>query len=337
MRNPTNISTHHFQSFILSTLFIAALPISSALAFDCKAASTKAEKAICADSNALSADSDLGKAYETLRSTLDAGQRGELGKAQSRWLKTRDSNCDTKGDEESPKCLADESIKRAKFLMGVPESGPGGTGKLVPFFQIEKGEPGRTDVDVEVFKFANPATPAEKAFNDDIEKLISDIAQPDKGDTSQDYSFSANTTLTYVSPRLISAQTATSTFNGGAHPMNQSTSSNIDVAAGSEATFANMLDKKAAQQVFDSCAKQVLKQKKVVEGADADLSTEAIKNLNETVASVSGDLALWNFYADKAVITYDQDVVGAHAEGVFDCTIPYTQLRRLVKPGFPLP
>ena len=337
MRRPNFTYTRHHRSFFLIATLIVAFPSLPAFAFDCKLAASLSEKAICADPKALAADADLGKAYEALRATLDAGQRGELGKAQSRWLKTRDANCAEKTGNELSVCLEGESKKRAKFLAGVPESGPGGKGKLVPFFQVEKGGAGRTDVDVEVFKFANPSTPAEKVFNADIEKLIGDFAQPDKGDTSDSYSFYADTTLTYVSPRLISAQTVTSTFNGGPHPMIQSTSSNIDVAAGGEATFANMLDKKAAQEVFDSCAKQVLKQKKETEGADADLSADAIKNLNETVASVSSDLALWSFYADKAVITYDQDVVGAHGEGAFDCTIPYTQLRPLVKPGFPLP
>ena len=31
------------------------------------------------------------------------------------------------------------------------------------------------------------------------------------------------------------------------------------------------------------------------------------------------------------MITYDSDVLGAHAEGVFDCTIPYSQLRPIVQ------
>ena len=329
MRGSIVTNTHLCQHFLLFFTLIAVLPATPAFALDCKVAATKSEKAICADPAALAADASLGKVYETLRAAVSPEQRTELGKSQSRWIVARDFHCADKTGHGLSTCLADESKTRADFLKG--------NGKLVPFFQIEKGSTERTDIEVQVFKFPNPTTDAEKTFNAEVEKQISDIAQPDKGDTTSEYTFSALMSINSVSPRLISAQTVTSTFLGGAHPNTQSANINIDAATGKITSFTDMLDTKSAQGIFKSCAKQVLRQKKENQGKDADVSAAAIKTLDETVASVSTDLALWSFFEDKAVITYDSDVLGAHVEGVFDCTIPYAQLRPIVKTGFPLP
>ena len=282
----TKIVSH--RSLFLVVAAVSVVSAFPAFALNCTIATTKSEKAICADPAALAADASMGKAYETFRAAVSPEQRIELGKSQSSWIAERDFHCSDKTAHRLSTCLADESKKRANFLKG--------DGKLVPFFQIEKGTTERTDVDVQVFKFANPATQAEKTFNAEVEKQISDIAQPDKDDTSSQYVFSALMTLNAVSPRLISAHTVTSTFLGGAHPNTQSASINIDVATGRIASFTDMLDVKAAQGIFKSCASQVLQQKKKSQGKDADVSAAAIKTLDETVASVSTDLALWSFF-----------------------------------------
>ena len=337
MRGTTILNTHHSRLFFLSVALVAAYPVMSTFAFDCKLAATKAEKAICADPAAIAADAALGAAYTSLRGSLVPAQRSELAEAQSRWLPERDASCGDKSGTEFSACLADQSRTRMKVLMGAPVAGPGSSGKLVPFFRFEKGGPGKTDIDVEVFKFTNPTTAAEKTFNADVEKLISDIPQPDKGDKAEDFSFSTLMTLSYVSTRLISAQTVTSTFVGGAHPMIEILNINIDAAKGKPATFANLLDKKPAKDIFKLCAAQVLRQKKESQGADADVSADALQALEQTITDVSGDLALWSFNADNAVVTYSADMVASHAEGVFDCTIPYADLRKLARSSFPLP
>ena len=119
--------------------------------------------------------------------------------------------------------------------------------------------------------------------------------------------------------------------------MTEITNINIDGATGSEAKFANLLDKKPAKNIFKLCVAQVLQQKKENQGADTDVSADALQALEQTITDVSGDLALWSFNADNAVITYSADVVASHAEGVFECTIPYVTLRKLAKTSFPLP
>jgi hypothetical protein len=279
----------------------------------------------------------MARAFEALRGAADAKQRIEIVKAQVRWIAERDSACGDKSGAALGACLADQSRQRTSFLNGAPEAGPGAPGKLTPYFRIEKGGKGRTDVDIEVFKFVSPSSAAERAFNAAVEKLTSDVPQPDKDEPASDFSYSVTMTIAYASPKLISANAVTSTYLGGAHPNNSSDNINLDVAAARETTFDNLIDKAAAQKIFSLCAKQVEDQKREAEGADADLGADVLKSLRETVVSVTGDLKLWSFGADKATIGYDADVVGAHTEGVFDCTIPYSTLRPLAKPGFPLP
>ena len=112
---------------------------------------------------------------------------------------------------------------------------------------------------------------------------------------------------------------------------------NINVKKGAVAKFKDFLSSDAVTKLSVSCSKQVLQQKKESQGADVNLGDETLKKLYEDIARVSSDLALWTFTTDKAQIQFDQYVVGAYSEGAFSCDIPYTELRPLVKKGFPLP
>jgi hypothetical protein len=100
------------------------------------------------------------KAYGALRAMLDSAQRAALAKAQVAWLSQRDGDCHGKHGADLGACLADETGRRSRFLNAAPEAGPGYSGKLVPFFRIEKGGKGKTDVDVQALRFAAPASGA---------------------------------------------------------------------------------------------------------------------------------------------------------------------------------
>ena len=324
------------RSVSLLTL-ISATTFSSANAFDCKLASTPGEKAICADPSALAADEMLNKVFGELRTSLGERQIAELLSSQKRWMKDRDS-CALNTGNSLAECIKSATIARTELLEAAPVSGTGAPGKLVPYFFFDKGGKGKTKVDIQVYEFAKASEPAQLAFNAEVNKLIKDIPQPEAGDPQSDnFEYNVSMSLEYASPKLISVHAVTETFLGGAHPNNQSNAINIDVAKGKLAQFSDLLDKAAAQKIFGECGQQVLKQKKENEGKDADTSPAAVKRLRDTISSVSGDLALWTFAANQAEIQYDTNVLGAHAEGVFFCTIPYALLRPLVRPGFPLP
>ena len=325
------------QHFFIAAFGIA-LSASNANAFDCTKAETASEKAICADPAALAADAALSDAFKTLRTSLSPSQSAELLKSQQSWVKQRDNNCSESTPAELAKCLKDQSDSRAKSFNTKPQAGPGGFGTLVPFFRSEVGGKGKTKVEILVYKFANPSDAAQKSFNTEIDKMIGDVQQPGADDSQSDsFDFSLDMSLDYVSPKLISAHTATSSYLGGAHPNNQSTTINIDVKKGAVAKFEDFLDNTSSTKIAALCTKQILQQKKESQGADVDLSEDTLKKLSDDIANANKDLALWTFAADKAEIQYDQYVVGAYAEGAFSCDITYSDLRPLVKKDFPLP
>jgi uncharacterized protein YecT (DUF1311 family) len=322
---------------ILAGLGLAALAASPAMALDCQRASTASEKAICADPTALAADSDLGKVFAALLASFDPKAKTNLVASEVAWLALRDSNC---ADEKGPAlgvCLARETRARIAFLAGAPEAGPGAPGRLAPVLRMQKGGKGRTDVDVQLLKFADAATPAERAFNAAVDRLTNDLENPGKDDPLADqWSYTWSMRLAYASPRLISAHADGDSFMGGAHPNSYSVNINVDVARGREATFADLLEKPAAQKIFALCLKQVRDEKSAREDSQDD-DADAAKTLADSVAEATGDLKGWSFGADAATISYSPYAVGAYAEGAFLCNVPYATLRPLARSDFPLP
>jgi uncharacterized protein YecT (DUF1311 family) len=325
-------------SQLIFLLAFACALAGPAHALNCKSASTKAETAICGDPAALAADTDMTKAYSALHASIDAKQRTALLKAQVQWLSNRDGACFEKEKTALASCLAEESNERRLFLSGGALAGPGYQGRLAPVFRIEPGGKGRTDVDIEVLKFLAPASAAERAFNAEVDKLSSDVIQPDKDDSQRDdYAYSWHMRLKYASPRLLSAHADGYSSTGGAHPNSYSHDINIDIGAGREAAFDSLLDPANAQKIFTLCFDQVIADRKSREGADGDLDAEGLKALRKDVATATGALNTWSFGADAADVSYDPYAVGSYVEGDFTCKIPYATLRPLAKSGFPLP
>ena len=88
--------------------------------------------------------------------------------------------------------------------------------------------------------------------------MTNDLENPGKDDPLADqWSYTWSMRLAYASPKLISAHADGDSFMGGAHPNSYSVNINVDVARGREATFADMLDKPAADKIFALCLKQV--------------------------------------------------------------------------------
>jgi hypothetical protein len=141
--------------------------------------------------------------------------------------------------------------------------------------------------------------------------------------------------LAYASPRLISAHAKEYSDFGGAHPNFNSANINIDVALGAPRR-STLCSTSAGAEGVRAVLKQVRDERRD-RGEDEEIDADDLKALTDSVAKASADLGVWSFGADAATLTYDPYVVGAYAEGAFDCTIPYSTLRPLAKPGFPLP
>jgi uncharacterized protein YecT (DUF1311 family) len=321
-------------AFVIAAAVLGASP---SLALDCKQATSEGEKAICATPAAFAADAAMNKAYGALRAMLDPAQRAALAKAQAAWLSQRYGACFDKHGADLGVCLADETGKRSRFLNAAPEAGPGYSGKLVPFFRMEKGGKGKTDVDVQAFRFAAPASGAERAFNAAVDKSLGGIRQPLAGNHSDTYAFGLTMTLAYASPHLLSARAEVYADLGGAHPSSGSFDINIDPHGGRELVF-DLVDNAGAQKIFALCFDQVLARKKEHEGDDAKLlDAEAMKDLHSDVAAATEKLTAWGFGGKSATVSYDPYTIGARWEGPFSCEVPYAFLRPLAKPRFPLP
>jgi uncharacterized protein YecT (DUF1311 family) len=318
-------------------LFLVAVALASpAAAFDCNKAATKPEKAICADPTARAADAAMAQAFAALLARQSPAAKPALLAAQTRWIRDRDNAC-----ADAPKlavCLAEQSARRRSFLAGEPEAGPGAPGRLAPVFRYEKGGKSRAAISLQLLKYPAPTTPAERAFNAAVDRLVGPLDQPEKDDPGSDrYAHDRTMRLVYASPKLVSADLEGYDDQGGAHPTSFTGNINLEVEKGREAQFSDLLDARGAKAVFALCEKAVIAQKKDREGADAALAPEDLKGLAQSVAEATGKLENWSFGHYKATVNYDPYAVGAYAEGAFDCEIPYATLKAVAKPSFPLP
>jgi uncharacterized protein YecT (DUF1311 family) len=327
--------------FLRPALVLAALIClagSSALAFDCNKAATPSETAICADPAALKADAAMSDAFSALLAGAPLPERAQIEAAQVHWLQTRDYACNGAKGAALGACLARESEQRRSFLLGQPEGGPGTPGRIAPNIRFEKASPGRAALNIELLKFVDPKTAAARAFNAAVEKLASDIVEPEKGEPQDDkYEYDWSMRLTYASPQLISARLDGFSYTGGAHPNTFSRNINIDVPAGREARFDDAFAPAPAEEIFALCDESLREQKKQRLGDAAPKSAEDLATLSKEVRDATRDLAAWSFGADAATVVYDRYAVGAYYEGAYACEIPNAKLRVLAKPGFPLP
>ncbi|WP_452003843.1 lysozyme inhibitor LprI family protein [Azospirillum largimobile] len=89
--------------------------------FDCKAASTPVEKAICADPKLADADSEIADAYKTLLALSGAADRERLRAEQKAWLAQR-NQCATVGSSVAT-CLAPVlDARRTALAESVPKA-----------------------------------------------------------------------------------------------------------------------------------------------------------------------------------------------------------------------
>ena len=115
---------------------------------NCQVASTRQEKAICADPAAKAADERMAEAFAALRSSIPDSNRDALVTDQRQWISTRNDLCsyDSSGQPlvgpALSACLRKQGDQRRLFLSGMPDDGPGLPGSIRPFFLKGKGDGG---------------------------------------------------------------------------------------------------------------------------------------------------------------------------------------------------
>jgi hypothetical protein len=133
-------------------------------------------------------------------------------------------------------------------------------------------------------------------------------------------------TLKYASPDLLSAFVEASDQSPTlAHPMDNTHNLNIDMRSGKLLAMKDAFDKNVLVGLEETCLGQ-LKDYMAEDSATGNVAPELIRADIES-------LATWSFGASEATLVFDP--VDTDPSGV--CHLPYADLRKVIKPGFPLP
>ncbi|MFN4143081.1 lysozyme inhibitor LprI family protein [Aestuariivirga sp.] len=315
------------------SLLVFATP---ALAFDCAKARTEVEKAICADPALKQADDALGEAYAAAKSGLDPAGQAILAQSQKRWIARREF-CSGMG-EGMAACVRQQSEDRLSLLSGKPQGGPGAPGRLVPVLTVQDGTPQQWDIDIAAFRFAEPKTPGETAFNAAVDEIIQQAKLGPHGEDSQGmvYALQAGLSLTYASPRLISARHDFYVNQGGAHGNHGTSSINVDMASGRVLALGDVLAEPSAAILTLWCKKQIdaERARRVPEAGDVPYD-EASRDA--TIAETVRDLSRWSIGEEEITVSFDPYAVGSYAEGSYECRFPTEGVKRMALPDAALP
>lgn len=319
----------------LSAALLLSLSAAPALAFDCTKAKTAVEKAICADPALKKIDDDLATAYGAVKASLDEAAQKMMVISQKRWIARREG-CGSDGQNPAA-CVKDMTAERLAFLDGAAQSGPGPSGKLVPFFVAQAGKPGTYDINMALLRFEAPQNPGEETLN----RLADEIAAAAKLGVQDGVEQSAilaeedSFVLTYASPTLISVRHDFYDNEGGAHGNYGTTNINIDMESGELLKIDDVLAEPSAAIMTLWC-KQQIEAEKLKRIPDIDLGEGAAER-DKTIAEVVRDLSSWSIGETDITVSFDPYAVGAYAEGPYQCRFPTAGVKQLALEGAPLP
>jgi uncharacterized protein YecT (DUF1311 family) len=331
--------TSAFRAAIMAEAFAAALTVitcQTAAAINCNAASTRQEKAICADPAAKAADEQMAAAFVALRSSTSDPDRDALVTDQRQWIRTRDDLCsyaDSGGrllaGPALAACLRKESDRRRLFLSGTPADGPGLPNPIRPFFL--KGKDGRV---ISGLRFAPPRSDGERLFNRAVYDRLNavNVADGSEGDATDNFSM----TLNYASASLVSADVVIS-YPTSAHPVPSHEEINVNLAAGRMLAFDDVFRREALASLVVQCRPQM--DDFIGEAAKADLGDNEmrdaiLKDREKLVRTSAGDLTRWSLGSHQMTLIVED---GANSRITSICSLDTARLRPLMQPGFSLP
>jgi uncharacterized protein YecT (DUF1311 family) len=338
-RLPTRFSLNPvFRTVMLTAAAAAALTSIAArpaAAMNCQAASTRQEKAICADPAAKAADEQMAEAFAVLRSLTSGPDRDALVTDQRHWITTRNDMCGTDsrgGPLAGPSlsaCLGRESNQRRLFLSGMPSEGPGLPGSIRPFFH--KGK--RDDRVISGLRFAAPQSDGERLFNRAVDGQLRNVNVSDGSDSDATDDFSM--TLNYASPALVSAD-VTISYPTSAHPVDHHANINVDLAAGRMLAFENVFLREALDPLLAKCRPQL--DDFIGAAAKADLGDNAmresiLKDREKLVRMSAGDIQRWSLGRRQMTLIVDD---AANSRITSTCHLDTASLTPLMQPGFRL-
>jgi uncharacterized protein YecT (DUF1311 family) len=336
---PLTFRSPAIRMAITATAAAAALTLiacDTAAAINCNAASTRQEKAICADPAAKTADEQMAAAFTALRSSMTDPGRDALVTDQRQWIRTRDDNCtyaDSSGGQLAgpalPACLRKQSDRRRLFLSGAPAEGPGLPNPIRPFFR--KGKDGRV---ISGLRFVPPRSDGERTFNRAVDDLLKTVNVSNGGEFDRTDDFSME--LGYASPALVSAEVVIS-YPASAHPVPYHHEINVNLAAGRMLAFEDVFRHEASASIVTRCRPEF--DDLIGEAAKADLSDndrrdEILKDREDLVQTSVTDMTRWSIGIRQMTLIVE-DSARSRLTGI--CNLDTAHLRPLLRPGFGLP
>jgi len=326
---PLRVRSHAMKfALVLASLLLGCGFCAPALAFDCGAARSPAEKAICADALLLALDDQMAKASGEVRALGDAAAKAALLGSQRAWLVIRDACLN---QEKVGACLAAQMRRRLAYLTGRPEAGPGAASRLFPLIRWRQA-PSKFEQRIEVFAFAAPATVGEKRFNDLVGEFVDDVIADMSGEPDRATTVEVTASLAYASARFVSVNLDSYSFAAGAaHPNRNSIDINVDLARGRELAFGDLFDAAANPEVISLCRRQIASEEQWrVKRAQAP---DEMKEFDAALAKALPDLETWSFTADHVRVSFMHRPLARYLDGVYGCDLPYAALRPLARPG----
>jgi uncharacterized protein YecT (DUF1311 family) len=322
---------------------ILILMISPAFAIDCNRAKSDVEHAICGDAQAVTADRELGAAYDRLRSSLSDDERAGLRSSQLEWLGEREGTCKAKhADTSLSKCLAEQSEMRQRFLEGKPETGDAEDIRYRPNFIFRPSTKKAARLTVETLTFVGSGAWQAKA-NAAVEKMVKDaideanLDDDQRTTSSENYYVELKISLPFATSRFVSVHAQYSNYLGQAHELRWTTNINIETSAARKLTFDRSVDPGKAEALFKYCRSQILKEKS--EGADVHGQSDGQANdvdLSEVMESTK-DISSWEFRQSEIVIDYGDYAFGGYGACMCNCVLPYSNIGPAMRQDLRLP
>ncbi len=212
-------------------LLLALISASTALAFDCKKASTIAEKSICQSPEALKQDQELNQVFSAALKNLTAkpDEAANLKEQQKFWLQQRDQAC-----QKNAKCFVDAYKYRISSLQSPGTKITTGLSYRKVKFLIPGAKadtPAKIDFEFPEF-FGSEAGKVQK-INRSVQKIWGkDNRCPEGGDISRSLDVAIATLDVTVLKEHVDAF-----CEGNAHPANFSQSHTIKNTTGEKLDF----------------------------------------------------------------------------------------------------
>ena len=314
------------------SLFLLATP---AAAFDCGKASTAVEKVICADPALKQMDDALAAAYAAVKAATPPEGQAMLAASQKRWIAQREY---CSGADDVATCVRERTAQRLSLLSGKPASGPGAPGRLVPVFLVQDGTPQQWDIDISAFRFAEPLTAGERAFNARVDAILGAVKPGPHGEDAHGaiHARQDDLSLTYASPALLSVRNDFYVNEGGAHGNYGTSNINLDMASGRELALKDVLSEPSAAILTLWCKKQIdtERQKRVPDAGDVPYDEPT---RDAAIAETVRNLASWSIGEAEITVSFDPYAVGSYAEGAYACSFPTQGVKAMALPDAPLP